>query len=802
MLDSALQYAARGWLIVPLSRQKRALVKWKPGQSKASRDPAQLHAWFDKPHPPNVGVITGMQSGIAVVDVDGPRGLELLARYGKPLPRTLQAQTGRDGGGAHGYFTITSPVRGIMLDGLELKADGQLVVAPPSLHLTGRRYAWVDESVPMASLPLDFVAWMDAQPRAASTRKKLPAPQAADTPAIVLGPRPSYLDDAPPINARAVPPAVGFPKTASLEDIAAALDAYPNEDFAWGEWKTVGMIVWASCEGADAGLGLFETWSRGSSKWKDGGAAGAWAEITGCPPTDLGFGSLVTRARGARCDPNWLPPSRRPRPVVPADEPEGEAPSAEQPGPFAEGYANGHAQTQPQQIFEGSDENPLILLNKRYSVIEDLGGKCLVMSWVPSKVDDAVKVPSFQSFKSFSERYANRYIKIGTGEEAEVKQLGPYWLKWTKRKSFESIDLVPNGPATLANNVLNLWSGFAIEPTRGAWPLMQRHIGQVLAAGDPAAAWYITKFAAWAVQNPGERAEVALVFRGGKGSGKGTFANALRRVFGQHGLQIFNSKHLVGAFNGHLRNCLLLFADEAFWAGDKQGESVLKGLITEQALMIEQKGVDAAPWRNRLHIIMAANADWVVPASHDERRYAMFDVSGARIGDKAYFDALHREMRDGGLAAMLWDLQRLDLGDWHPREIVRTAALQKQKELSLHPLQGWWESLLQAGELPGDTGCAAHEAGATRLLMHLRDQIGSIREANGTALGRFLRDQGCEGVHTRNGNIWRFMPLAQLRATWSGRIGGWVWRNGLTEWQQRGSTTVHNPAHSAHDRIT
>ena len=46
-------------------------------------------------------------------------------------------------------------------------------------------------------------------------------------------------------------------------------------------------------------------------------------------------------------------------------------------------------------------------------------------------------------------------------------------------------------------------------------------------------------------------------------------------------MQIFNSKHLVGAFNGHLRNCLLLFADEAFWAGDKQGESVLKGMLTK-----------------------------------------------------------------------------------------------------------------------------------------------------------------------------------------------------------------------------
>ena len=51
---------------------------------------------------------------------------------------------------------------------------------------------------------------------------------------------------------------------------------------------------------------------------------------------------------------------------------------------------------------------------------------------------------------------------------------------------------------------------------------MKHHIAEVLAAGDPASLEYIMKWSAWTVQNPGERAEAALVFRGGKGSGKGS----------------------------------------------------------------------------------------------------------------------------------------------------------------------------------------------------------------------------------------------------------------------------------------
>jgi hypothetical protein len=65
----------------------------------------------------------------------------------------------------------------------------------------------------------------------------------------------------------------------------------------------------------------------------------------------------------------------------------------------------------------------------------------------------------------------------------------------------------------------------------------------------------------------------------------------------------------------------------------------------------------------------------VVPASHDERRYAINDIDprysrGVAPEEvrKEYFGALNAELRDGGAEAMLYDLLQMDLGDWHPRE--------------------------------------------------------------------------------------------------------------------------------------
>jgi hypothetical protein len=206
------------------------------------------------------------------------------------------------------------------------------------------------------------------------------------------------------------------------------------------------------------------------------------------------------------------------------------------------------------------------------------------------------------------------------------------------------------------------------------------------------------------LQHPGEQPEVALVFQGGKGCGKGVFLRALVRCFGEHGTQITNEEHLIGRSNGNLRSCLFLFADEAFWAGNKKGESVLKGLIIEPWIMIEQKGIDPVQLLNRLHIAMSANPDWVVPASAGERRYAVFKCAGTYVRGHAddatregYFNALHHEMNNGGLEAMLFALLRWDLGDFHPRKVYETVALREQKAQSLSPIQQWFEEVLQDG---------------------------------------------------------------------------------------------------------
>jgi hypothetical protein len=306
---------------------------------------------------------------------------------------------------------------------------------------------------------------------------------------------------------------------------------------------------------------------------------------------------------------------------------------------------------------------------------------------------------------------------------------------------------------------------------------------EVLANGDPEAERYNWKWTAWAVQNPDLQAEVALVFRGLKGTGKGFWGHTLRIIFGEHGLYISSPVHLIGNFNGHLEGCVFMFADEAYAVADKKSESILKALVTEPVMMVERKGIDARQVKNRLHVMMGANQDWVVPATGDERRFVINEVSDARRGDKDYFTALYAERDNGGLEAMFYDLLNTDLGDWHPRQIYETKALREQKRYSLTGEDEWLEAVLQDGEVPGRLKNQHNRAITLVLMQDMKDRVPKLRGMSETAFGRFLGKNGCTKWRTTTARGWEFPPLTEARKAWAARFGHWEWEEEITDWQ-------------------
>ena len=452
----------------------------------------------------------------------------------------------------------------------------------------------------------------------------------------------------------------------------------------------------------------------------------------------------------------------------------------------AGGLARAVAPAAPSSDPDASDLPPVMTsaeaiaaLNTRHFVVDSLGGKVRIGAWEPTSFGEHLV---FQNQQDFALRYANRKVRIETvtaDGATSVKRvpLAPYWLSSPDRRSHSTVGLYPP-PAVLPRGSFNLWRGFAIEPRPGSWPLMRAHLREIVAAGDPALDEYIIRWIAFAFQNPGRQAEVALVVRGQRGTGKGIVGTTLRRIFGTHGLAISQPKHLVGAFNRHLMSTVFLFVDEGFWAGNRSHEGPLKSLITEDTLTIEPKGVDAFLAPNRLHVLMASNEDWVIPAGVDERRFVVADVSSARAQDFGYFAALHRELDNGGREAMLHDLLALDLSGWHPRMIVKTSALTAQKWRSLSGLDAWFGDILCEGLLPrlSSDGKIPPAVASSRALLESAIEYARRRGDRATItsnqLAEFFRSMGAHKAPGTAVKRWAFPTLARVREIWDASKAG------------------------------
>jgi hypothetical protein len=451
----------------------------------------------------------------------------------------------------------------------------------------------------------------------------------------------------------------------------------------------------------------------------------------------------------------------------------------------------------------------LVKLNEKHAVIEDIGGKCRIISEV---FDAALKRPriSRQSFEDFRNRYLNQKVEIGKDKDGrpEYAPLGNWWLKHPMRRQYETITFAPEQNP---ENAYNLWRGFACEAIPGDCTLYLQHLKTYICRGNEEHYKYLLGWMARTVQQPACQGETAVVLKGTRGAGKGTVPKWFGRLFGRHYLQVSNSTHLVGNFNSHLQDCIVLFADEAFFAGDRRHESVLKTLVTEETIPIEGKGVDIVTSPNYTHIIMASNNEWVVPSGNRERRWFVLDVDDRMAQDTGYFKALNDQMENGGLEALLFFLMRYDISNFNVRDVPKTEALRDQQMFSLGYEEQWWFEKLSDGRLLEDHEEWVRDVQKTELqddYYKFCNRVRHPRPASPTALGKFLKKicpPGTLGTEQRKARVTTYtsygepvtkegrpyfylMPeLTEARAHFERTFGGGV------QWNTKAETVQEQP---------
>lgn len=334
-----------------------------------------------------------------------------------------------------------------------------------------------------------------------------------------------------------------------------------------------------------------------------------------------------------------------------------------------------------------------------------IGGKHRILV---ERMSEGVLTTEFYPEIDYRKMHRHERIQSGTKEgNAVYKNPIDAWATHADCRRYKSVVFKPSATneSTATGDTYNTWKGFAVEPKRGNCEKVIQHIEKMACKGDVKLSEYFLNWIAYTLQYPDKPAGTAIVLRGEKGTGKGLLGTFLMSLWGGHGMHISNPKHMTGNFNAHLANTCFLFADEAFFSGDKSSEGTLKALITEKFMTVERKGIDAIQQKNYLKVFMATNSKWAVPASSDERRYFVSDMETRQ--DREYYVKLSAAMEDKTVqSAFLYAMLDRDITGFHTGDIPESEALKDQRLHSLDSAGKWMVDSISAGgfEAKGDRG--------------------------------------------------------------------------------------------------
>jgi hypothetical protein len=341
---------------------------------------------------------------------------------------------------------------------------------------------------------------------------------------------------------------------------------------------------------------------------------------------------------------------------------------------------------------------------------------------------------------AFSQWLSNRFVTFEDDKgEDKCVPLAKYWLNHSRRRQYSGLIFKPNQDVPGA---YNLWQGFAVKPVQGDCSRLLVHLRDNVCQGNAALYQWVMAWWADIIQRPTEKCGTSLALRGKPGVGKTIVGKYFGSLLGPHYVLAPEPRYVIGRFNSHLAACLLLHAEEGFWAGDKTAEGKIKDMITGTSHWLEYKGKEAIWIDNYMRLFVTSNENWVVPATLGERRFGVLDVGEAHREDHPYFAAIDYEMRHGGSEALLYHLlHKVDCSAVNLRQIPQTVALLQQKVASMTPEQMWWLDVLTRGVLPGDydgDGTSLRKAMYEHYIARAKDR-GVARRVSDSMLGMLLK---------------------------------------------------------------
>ncbi len=142
-LEYALKYQAKGYSVIPVSQEKRSLIKWEYYQKNKATE-KEIKSWWRKNPNANVGIVTGEISNLFVVDTDTEIASNVIQ---ESIPENLIVPCQKTpSGGMHFFFSHITGFqnKARVAEGTDIRTTGGYIVVCPSVNGNGRFWEWLE----------------------------------------------------------------------------------------------------------------------------------------------------------------------------------------------------------------------------------------------------------------------------------------------------------------------------------------------------------------------------------------------------------------------------------------------------------------------------------------------------------------------------------------------------------------------------------------------------------------------------------------------------------------------------------
>ena len=263
------------------------------------------------------------------------------------------------------------------------------------------------------------------------------------------------------------------------------------------------------------------------------------------------------------------------------------------------------------------------------------------------------------------------------GNKKKVKiEWAKEFMAWKARPQLAGFTFVPGGESVV-DGCYNLWPGFPVEPKKGDVTLWHQLLDHIFYKKPKEARIYFERWVAYPLQHLGAKLKQAVIIWGDEGVGKGVTGRLIARLYGLKGGNrksplstaiVFNNDLIHNKFNGWAESRQFALGDEIKISNDQRAviTEKLKELITEPTIEIERKGWDTYTMPNCMNIMLISNRSDVVKLNNNDRRYFVVRVESGELPKELRDPLLLWADSEEGLAALLYYLLHLPLGDFDP----------------------------------------------------------------------------------------------------------------------------------------